>query len=910
MTIGAKSLVSSALLTRGFGQGPDFDIYTRAATADTASERPIIRMVGSSTVKDLQGDTMTITALEDMTRCDPHLTVFIDHTYDLPDSVYGSLAEQPAIKMQNGIADLHLAVETDLSRPVSKARDIYTQINKGKIRLGCSIGCQVLDYTLDGDPDDWFAPITINRVYTVEFSIVGIPANQRSWVEQAIKGLFERSLVEGRDEDVRRLAPAMKSLWNGPYDTILREIESDGLRRDLSRVRTRSAGPQRIMFDFVQNGFVLAGPKNVKKSLAIDEVDALLSQPPDSPDKTDIVEDKDVDTTKAASGKTSWPLMSIGTEWTGSKAEKQIFDWARNDQDEIVASKARQCFLYYNPDESDKQSGYKMPFCYIADGSPKIVPLGVRACANVLSGGRGGGDFGGDDGAMKAKVKTMYGRINSEFHPDPEWEVPWDKSEKDVEPDVQKEIADSESDAALNRQDLGEMTIKEDGSHEPFTGTHTHRHTDKQGGIHEHEHTHNGDADHGHDHMEHKTASADACGCCSECTGASDCTCCDKCMAQKSATAEVTHAHEHTQVGSHVDSVKSIQPTPEQMALLNVYNSIGKQLGFPEHALTTKCDLVANDSDVTVVRTMLASLDDVSDAMIDMSKRNEFYVDSLMRLLGVPDVNDVAAGDEGENTGMMLMRSQQSALTKDGSTLSSDHRTHLQVIHDMVCAMHPDACKGMSGDGTSHQDGTVSVEEAQEQARQMGQGDSYSNLSSLMAETTKTVLLKAFETVDAKSLVEASVQKAVDVAVSSARANLEQLQREQTALMQHISKLANMPLGRPTNLQRSVTPASSYALDNVASYEEILGVTGIEAPKQHSLSELEAMTQIVSKSLYTANGEVATKMRYWPAEVGKGYRPPLTANQKVLMHSSDWEKYREASGDVFVPVVDDPFMEG
>ena len=132
---------------------------------------------------------------------------------------------------------------------------------------------------------------------------------------------------------------------------------------------------------------------------------------------------------KSASGKTSFPLMDLKTEWTGSKAEKQIFAWAKNADGEIQASKAKQCFLWYNPDDSDKQSGYKMPFCYIVDGSPKIVPLGVRACANVLAGGMGGGKFGGDDGAMKSKVKTMIGRINSQLKPDPAWDVPWEKSE-------------------------------------------------------------------------------------------------------------------------------------------------------------------------------------------------------------------------------------------------------------------------------------------------------------------------------------------------------------------------------------------------------------------------------------------------------------------------------------------------
>jgi hypothetical protein len=214
----------------------------------------------------------------------------------------------------------------------------------------------------------------------------------------------------------------------------------------------------------------------------------------------------------------------------------------------------------------------------------------------------------------------------------------------------------------------------------------------------------------------------------------------------------------------------------------------------------------------------------------------------------------------------------------------------------------------MQGDGTSHQDGSTTVEEAQEEARQMGQGDSYSNLASHLAETTRSVLLRAFEGVEAKSLVEASIQKAVDAAMIESRTSLDQLQQEQTALMRQVGKLANMPLGRPTHLQRNVTPISPHALENIARYDDFLELAEAE-PKRHSMNEIEAMTQVVPKTIHTANGEITTKMRYWPVSVGKGQRPSLTANQKVLMHSSDWEKYREASEDVFVPIVDDPFME-
>lgn len=986
MTTRAKPLVSSALLARGFGgRGSDFEIYTAAAVADETTELPIVRMVGSSTVKDLQGDIMTLTALQDMANGNPDLVIFLNHEYSVPDDIFGSLHGKPEIRMQGGIADLHLAAVADLSRdepgryPHSKAYDTYTQIKKGKIRLGSSVGCQVTQYQFL-DPDDFFSGILIEHVIWVEHSIVGVPASQRAWVEQAVKGLFERSLIEGDADEARKLAPAMKSLWDGPYDTILREVESEGLRRDLARTRARGTGPQRILFDFTQNSFVLAGPKNVRKSLALEEVDALLEQAVPGVERTE----EEVET-KAASGKTSWPLMDIETEWTGSKAEKQIFDYAKNDDGEIQASKAKSCFLWYDPDNGDKQAGYKMPYTYIDSGSPKIVPLGVRACANVLSGGRGGGDFGGDEGAMKAKVKTLYGRINSQFKPDPLWVVPWEKDEKDMEPDTQKDIADSESDAALNRQDLGEVTVKADGSHEPFTGTHTHAHKayGSQGGddMHTHAHSHDGDAQHGHNHAEKHLhpqtqevdvrlildgeeiakhlflpvqkagVETDEDGNHEPFTGKHSHK--HKAFGSDDAGDDGMHAHSHSHDGdsahkhSHSEeksarlvtiqdgenatirlhvtgdssnmtlgvasdagtttiTVMSNIPTPEQAALLGVYNSIGKQLGFPEHTLTTKCDLVPTQGDAGIVRSTLSALDDCSDAMMEIAQRADGYVDALMAMMGVPDTNN----DDGSSAQPLpVLYSKQPTLIKEGREISARNKAHLQTIHDCVAAMHPEACKGVSGDGTSHQDGSTTVEDAQEEARHMGQGDSYTNLSSHVAETTKAVLLKAFEGLEAKSLVEASVQKAVDTAMHDAQGSIDLLQREQSALMQQIGRLTNMPLGRPTNLQRSVTPVSPHALDNVATYDDLLSVSELAAPKQ-TLAQALAQTSIIEVPITRNGSEIRTKCRRWPVgvggAVGEGVRPPLTSAQKTLMHYFDWETYHSASGIVDVPLVDDP----
>jgi hypothetical protein len=201
----------------------DFQIFTSSMEVDENNEN-IVRMVGSSTEQDLQGDTMTLQALVDMTKVDPALTIWLNHEYDLPDKLFGSLCEAPILQQQAGIADLHLAVDVEMSNPAAVKTLGYV---KNKRRLGCSVGCLVEEYEVNEDAIDdddwWWAPIIIHHVRVVEFSVVGIPANQRCWVENAIKGVFEKTLD-------RRLAPAVKGLYPRFYNEFVKGVQNTALR--------------------------------------------------------------------------------------------------------------------------------------------------------------------------------------------------------------------------------------------------------------------------------------------------------------------------------------------------------------------------------------------------------------------------------------------------------------------------------------------------------------------------------------------------------------------------------------------------------------------------------------------------------------------------------------------------------
>ncbi|HZU01539.1 MAG TPA: HK97 family phage prohead protease [Ktedonobacteraceae bacterium] len=906
----SNSLIApSYVQSRKMHPGIDFAVYTGAMIPAEQKElseedqgKPIVRMVGSSTVKDLQGDIMTLSALQDMTQVSPDLLLYLNHTYDLPDAVFGRLYGSPTIQMQKGIADLWLTAQVVLSNPA--AEKTYNYIVKDKLRLGCSVGCQVLDWEF-ADPEDPYSAVYIKHVYVVEWSVVSVPANQRCWVENAIKGLFGRLLIEGNGDAVRQLAPTFKSLFSRDYESVTNNVTSEGLRKDLTLVKSRTAPRGRIMYTFDgEEGFYLDDGKR-KKSLTRDETAALLQK------------HSEPEVTKAATGKTSWPLMALDTEWTGSRAESQIFDWARNDDGDIVATKAKQCFLHCDPDNSDKQSGYSCPYCYIVDGSPKIVPLGVRACANVLSGGRGGvGASANDQDGMKAKVKTMYGRINSEFSPDPAWVVPWEKDEKSAG------ILETTSGSAPVRQDLGEeveededmkdkekaampdakdVEVKSDGTHAACKGVHEHPHTaaGSQGDddMHTHSHEHNGDADHGHSHddsdVEKSTEHVDK-------------------VASEEQAHEESPAHSHveetieekgteqTAVTKEVPAEEVKELDPITLAKLSLLNSLNKDLGLAELTIEqyrTKCSLVDSEGDAAIARSVLSALDDCSDAMVLMAQRTDSYVDQLMSMLGVPDTND---GDAVSAPSGYYSLSDAGITTKDGREISAKNaltlgmvHDHSVMIHDMIASLHPDACKctkGIHGDGTQHQSDGKTVADAQEEARQMGQGQGYNTVAGLASLDN---LAKAFESFNVKSAVDGAVSKAVGEALAQHRKQLLALQEEQQAVAEQLGKLKNMPVGRPTTLTRTVQPSfvREGGETNIASYEDLLSVNGTSS--NGTLADALAQTR------------VEKGYRIWEAGVGKGVRPPLTSDQKSMMRPDHILAYQDL-GFAMVPLIDDP----
>jgi len=141
------------------------------------------------------------------------------------------------------------------------------------------------------------------------------------------------------------------------------------------------------------------------------------------------VEDHRKSATKGVSGKTDWPLADRDRAWDAGAAEGRIRSWAG--AEDGPNEKYRSCHFWYDAENADNFTAYKLLFCDVVDGTVRAVPRGVFAVAGVLSGARGGTTIpAGDQDGIKARVSGYYARMRREFDDD-SIVSPWEKSQKE-----------------------------------------------------------------------------------------------------------------------------------------------------------------------------------------------------------------------------------------------------------------------------------------------------------------------------------------------------------------------------------------------------------------------------------------------------------------------------------------------
>lgn len=174
--------------------------------AATGADEYFVEGIASSNVRDRHGDTITAQAQTQMLEQAKGLVMFLNHSYDVPEDVFGT-CEESGLETHGDIVDLVIRCRVAQTNP--RAMKSWQLIKQDEITLGFSIGGNLTEYSVDEENDDgssWCPPLIVDGIDLFEISLCGVPANPRSYtrdfVSQIARG-FMRSAA--RSPEVREL---------------------------------------------------------------------------------------------------------------------------------------------------------------------------------------------------------------------------------------------------------------------------------------------------------------------------------------------------------------------------------------------------------------------------------------------------------------------------------------------------------------------------------------------------------------------------------------------------------------------------------------------------------------------------------------------------------------------------------
>ena len=179
----------------------DFKIYTNALKAFEADNGDrYVTGTTSSTIRDLHGDEMTLAALKSMeATAKQNMTIWLNHEYQVPNDLFGSVKDARIVKRIDASGqevfdlDVDISVVSEDENP--EAIRAYRAIKRG-VKLGLSIGARVDRVSKKVDKATGEETYVIDSVKLMEASVVGIPANQRSYLQNAVKSLRSTAVEE------------------------------------------------------------------------------------------------------------------------------------------------------------------------------------------------------------------------------------------------------------------------------------------------------------------------------------------------------------------------------------------------------------------------------------------------------------------------------------------------------------------------------------------------------------------------------------------------------------------------------------------------------------------------------------------------------------------------------------------
>ncbi len=111
------------------------------------------------------------------------------------------------------------------------------------------------------------------------------------------------------------------------------------------------------------------------------------------------------------------PLADRDREWDGDAAEKRVRKWAKAEEE--PNEKYRDTHVWYDSDNKDNFTAYKLLIADVIDGKLKAVPRGVMASSAIMQGSRGGVDLPKDD---IERVKSHLAKYYEKMDEAPPWE--------------------------------------------------------------------------------------------------------------------------------------------------------------------------------------------------------------------------------------------------------------------------------------------------------------------------------------------------------------------------------------------------------------------------------------------------------------------------------------------------------
>ncbi len=112
-----------------------------------------------------------------------------------------------------------------------------------------------------------------------------------------------------------------------------------------------------------------------------------------------------------------FPLASRDRQWDDDAAEQRVRRWA--EAQDGPTPRYRDAHIWYDGQNPDNFTAYKLLFVDVVDGRPHAVPRAVTAAAGVLQGARGGVDLPQDEvGRVRAHLARYYDKMGDR----PPWE--------------------------------------------------------------------------------------------------------------------------------------------------------------------------------------------------------------------------------------------------------------------------------------------------------------------------------------------------------------------------------------------------------------------------------------------------------------------------------------------------------